>query len=48
MLVQSIADLENTTSELNMELESLEEDNGGKIFLVLFHFEYKMNIFHNI
>ena len=33
MLVQSIDDLKNTTEELNMELESLGDDDGGKIFI---------------
>ena len=34
MLVQSIADLEVTTSELSMELEDYEGDDGGMMFFL--------------
>ena len=40
MLVQSIADLEITTSELSMELEDFEGDDGGMmsfLIVVFFH-----------
>ena len=41
MLVQSISDLENTTNELNMELESLGDDDGGEVlFCTNFHILY--------
>ena len=42
MLVQSIADLETTTDELNMELVGLEEDDGGGKRL---HLAFVYNIF---